>query len=42
MAFINKTEGASIILTDAIKTGKKLQLEADIKVEVTSFGEERI
>lgn len=41
MAFINKTEKSNTILTTTIKNGNKLQMEKDVKVEITSYIEER-
>lgn len=36
MSFINKSEK-----TDTIKNGKKLQLDKDVEVEITSYKEAR-
>lgn len=41
VAFINETCTTSLILTDAIKIESKLQLQEDIELEITSYGEER-
>lgn len=41
MELTNKTEKTSIILTDAINKVKKLQLQEVIKVEITSYEEEK-